>query len=115
MEYAAYRYVAGGSDSVKIVYPSDGVISAPEGAALVAGAKNEQAAKAFFDYLISKDVVSEIYSKYYRRPARPDATKVEGLPGVDEITIMRGFDPEEANKLEKELLAKWRELVLNKK
>jgi iron(III) transport system substrate-binding protein len=115
MEYAAHRYVAGGSDSVTIVYPADGVISAPEGAAIVAGAKHEQEAKAFFDYLISKDVVSEIYAKYYRRPARPDATKVKGLPGIDEIVVMQGFDPDEANKLEKELLAKWRELVLNKK
>jgi hypothetical protein len=33
---------------------------------------------------------------------------------VNDIAIMKGFDPEEANKLEKELLAKWRELVLNK-
>ena len=115
MEYAAYRYVAGGSDAVKIVYPADGVISAPEGAAIVAGAKHAKEAKAFFDYLISKDVVSEIYAKYYRRPARPDATKVEGLPSVDNIVIMKGFDPEEANKLQTELLAKWRELVLHKK
>jgi len=115
MEYAAYRYVAGGSDAVKIVYPADGVISAPEGAAIVAGAKHAKEAKAFFDYLISKDVVSEIYAKYYRRPARPDATKVEGLPSVDNIVIMKGFDPEEANKLQTELLAKWREIVLHKK
>jgi iron(III) transport system substrate-binding protein len=115
MEYAAHRYVAGGADDVKIVYPADGVISAPEGAAIVAGAKHEKEAKAFFDYLISKDVVSEIYAKYYRRPARPDATKVRGLPGIDDIAVMKGFDPEEANTLEKELLARWRELVLNKK
>lgn len=115
MEYAAYRYVAGGSKDVKIVYPSDGVIAAPEGAALVAGAKHEKEAKAFFDYLISKDVVSDIYVKYYRRPARPDAIKVEGLPGMDEITIMPDFDPEEANKLQAEILGKWRKLVLNKR
>lgn len=115
MEYAAYRYVVGGATDVKIVYPSDGVISAPEGAALVAGAKHEKEARAFFDYLISKDVVSEIYQKYYRRPARPDAAKVEGLPSVDEITIMPGFDPAEANALQKELLGKWRTMELNKK
>ena len=114
MEYAAYRYVAGGSGAVKIVYPADGVISAPEGAAIVAGAKHAKEAKAFFDYLISRDVVSEIYAKYYRRPARPDAAKVEGLPSAHEIAIMKGFDPEEANKLEKGLLAKWCELVVNK-
>ena len=115
MEYAAYRYVAGGAKDVKIVYPADGVISAPEGAALVAGAKHPQEAKAFFDYLISKDVVSEIFVKYHRRPARPDAAKVEGLPSVGEIAIMPGFDPAEANTLQKELLGKWRAMVLNKK
>ena len=115
MEYAAHRYVAGGSDAVKIIYPADGVISAPEGAAIVAGAKNLKEAKAFFDYLISKDVVSEIYAKYFRRPARHDATQVEGLPGMSEITIMKNYDPEEAYMLEKELLAQWRTLVLNKK
>ena len=113
MEYAAYLYVAGGSDAVKIVYPADGVISSPEGAAIVAGAKHEKEAKTFFDYLISKEVVSEIYAKYYRRPARLDATRVEGLPNVNDIAIMQGFDPVEANKLEKELLARWRELVSN--
>lgn len=115
MEYAAYRYVAGGSDSVAIVYPEDGVIAAPEGCAIIAGAQHEAEAQAFFDYLISKDTVSEIYQKYYRRPARPDAAKVEGLPGISEINIMKDFDPEEANRLEKELLSQWRRQVLQKK
>lgn len=115
MEYAAYRYVAGGSDSVKIIYPEDGVIAAPEGCAIIAGAKHEKEAQAFFDYLISRDTVSEIYEKYYRRPARPDAVKVAGLPGIDEIKLMKDFSPEEANKLEKEILSKWRTLVLEKK
>ncbi|MDR2800794.1 MAG: extracellular solute-binding protein [Desulfovibrio sp.] len=115
MEYAAYRYVAGGSDSVKIIYPSDGVISAPEGAALVAGARHEKEACAFFDYLLSKDVVSEIFAKYYRRPARPDAGKIAGLPALAEMNVLKEYSPAEANSLQKELLAKWRELALNKK
>ena len=115
MEYAAYRYVAGGATNVKIVYPEDGVIAAPEGGAIIAGAKHEKEAQAFLDYLISRDTVSEIYQKYYRRPARLDAVKIEGLPGVDEINILKDFDPAEANTLEKELLSKWRTLVLQKK
>lgn len=115
MEYAAYRYVAGGAKNVKIIYPEDGVIASPEGAAIIAGAKHEKEAQAFFDYLISRDTVSEIYEKHYRRPARNDAVKVEGLPSVDEINILKDFDPEEANRLEKDILAKWRTLVLQKK
>ncbi len=114
MEYAAHRYVAGGSSSVKVIYPSDGVIAAPEGAAVIAGAKHPEEAKALMDYLLSKDVETEIFAKYFRRPARTDVGKVEGLPALNELTLMKGFDPKEANKLEKELLDKWRKLILDK-
>ncbi|MDR2604800.1 MAG: extracellular solute-binding protein [Desulfovibrio sp.] len=113
MEYAAYRYIAGGSDAVKIVYPSDGAISAPEGAALVAGGAHAQDARAFFDYLLSKRTVSEIYRKFYRRPARTDADDVEGLPSVKTLKIVEN-NPAEANLMQKELLGKWRAVVLNK-
>ncbi|MDR2799657.1 MAG: extracellular solute-binding protein [Desulfovibrio sp.] len=114
MEYAAYRYVAGGSDAVKIIYPSDGAISAPEGLALVKGGKHPAEAKAFFDYLISRDVVSEIYKKYYRRPARPDADDVPGLPSLSSLAVVT-VRADEANLMQKELLGKWREMVLGKK
>jgi iron(III) transport system substrate-binding protein len=114
MEYAAYRYVAGGADAVKIIYPADGTISAPEGLALVKGGKNAKEAQAFFDYLVSRDVVSEIYQKQYRRPARSDAANVPGLPPLSELRTL-DFNPGEANALQKELLGKWRELVLEKK
>lgn len=113
MEYAAYRYIAGGSNAVKIVYPSDGTISAPEGAALVAGGAHEREARAFFDYLLSKQTVSEIFRKFYRRPARTDADDVEGLPSVKTLKIVEN-NPAEANRMQKELLGKWRAVVLNK-
>lgn len=114
MEYAAYRYIAGGSKDVAIVYPQDGVFDAPEGAAIVAGCKHPEEAKAFFDYLLSKDTEAEGFLKHYRRPARPDVPPVPGFPRLDEITVYKGFDPLEANTLEKELLAKWKERILNK-
>ncbi|MDR1684968.1 MAG: extracellular solute-binding protein [Desulfovibrio sp.] len=113
MEYAAYRYIAGGSGAVKIVYPSDGTISAPEGAALVAGSAHPQEARAFFDYLLSRQTVSEIFRKFYRRPARTDADDVEGLPSINTLKIVQN-NPAEANRMQKELLGKWREVVLNK-
>ncbi len=114
MEYAAHRYVAGGSDTVKVIYPADGVIAAPEGAAIIAGCKHPEEAKALIDYLLSKDVEAEIFDKYFRRPARPDVPPTAGLPALSTLTLMKGFDPQEANALEKELLGKWRKLVLNK-
>lgn len=114
MEYAAHRYVAGGSKDVKVIYPGDGVIAAPEGAAIIANCKNPEEAKALVDYLLSQEVVSNIFQKYFRRPARPDAAKVEGMPEMSQITLMQGFDPAEANALEKQLLGKWKKLVLQK-
>lgn len=114
MEYAAHRYVAGGAKQVKVIYPSDGVIAAPEGAAIVANCKHPEEAKALVDYLLSQDVVNTIFQKYFRRPARPDVSKVEGMPAMAEITVMKGFDPVEANALEKQLLGKWKKLVLQK-
>ena len=114
MEYAAFRYVAGGNKKVKIVYPSDGVISAPEGAALIKGTKHSEAAKQLVDYLLSKDVEDMIFAKYYRRAARPDAAVIEGLPATASLNILKEYSPAEASAMKKEILAKWKKLVLNK-
>lgn len=70
MEYAAFRYVAGGNRNVKLIYPSDGVISAPEGAAVIKGCRHPEEAQLLVDYLLSKEVEDMIFEKYYRRPAR---------------------------------------------
>jgi iron(III) transport system substrate-binding protein len=114
MEYAAYRYIAGGSKDVGIIYPQDGAFDAPEGAAIIKDCKHPEEAKAFFDYLLSKDVEKEIFEKHYRRPARPDVAVFGGLPKVSEIKLMKGFDPLEANALEKEILRQWKEIILSK-
>ncbi len=114
MEYAAYRYIAGGSKDVGIVYASDGSMLAPEGAALIANGPHPQEAKKFFDYLISKPVQEKVYEQFYRRPARTDARDIAGLPSLKKIAVMKGFDPLEANALEKEILKRWKEQVLSR-
>lgn len=114
MEYAAFRYVAGGNKNVKLVYPSDGVISAPEGAAVIKGSKHPEEAQLLVDYLLSKEVEDMIFEKYYRRPARPDAGAIEGLPAASSLNILKAFDPAEASELKGVILSKWKKLVLNK-
>ena len=113
MEYAAQRYVAGGNQKIKIVYPADGVISAPEGAAMIKGSKNPEAAKQFMDYLLSKEVEDMIFAKYFRRATRPDAAEVAGMPATASLKILN-VDPAEAGNAKKTILAKWKKLVLNK-
>jgi iron(III) transport system substrate-binding protein len=114
MEYAAYRYIAGGSRDVGIVYASDGSMLAPEGAALIANGPHPQEAKKFFDYLISKPVQEKVYEQFFRRPARTDARDIAGLPSLKKIAVMKSFDPLEANALEKEILKRWKEHVLSR-
>lgn len=114
MEYAAHRYIAGGDKNVGIVYPADGAFMAPEATGIVRNCPHPAEAKKFVDYLISKPVEDEIFAKYSRRPARPDAADTEGLPSLKKISLLKGFDPMEANALEKEILKKWKETILSK-
>lgn len=114
MEYAAFRYVAGGNKDVKLIYPSDGVISAPEGAAIIKNCKHPEEAQQLVDYLLSKEVEDMIFKTYYRRPARPDAGAIEGLPATSSLNILKSFDPAEASALKGVILPKWKKLVLNK-
>ncbi len=114
MEYAAHRYIVGGDKNVGIVYPADGAFMAPEATGIVSNCPHPAEAKKFVDYLISKPVVDEIFDKFSRRPARPDAADTEGLPSLKAISLLKSFDPIEANTLEKELLKKWKEIILSR-
>lgn len=114
LEYAAYRYVAGGKSDVKIIYPSDGVISAPEGAAMIKGCPHPEEARQLIDYLLSREVEEMIFQKYYRRAARGDAATVGGLPDTASLNILTSFDPAEASALKGTILPRWKKLVLNK-
>ncbi len=114
MEYAAYRYIAGGSKDVGIIYASDGAFVAPEGAAIIKNCPHPKEAKLFFDYLVSKSTEEEIFKNFYRRPARPDTAEFAGLPKISDITVMNEFDPIEANAIKKDLLTKWKEIILSK-
>jgi iron(III) transport system substrate-binding protein len=114
MEYAAYRYIDGGDKNVGILYPADGAFMAPEALGIVKNCPHPAEAKQFVDYLISKKVEDEIFAKFSRRPARPDAAEVEGLPALNKIPLLKSFDPMEANTLEKEILKQWKEIVLSR-
>jgi len=114
IEYAAYRYIAGGSKEVGIVYPQDGAFAAPEGTAMFKNCKHPDEAKAFMDYLLSRDVEKQIFESEFRRPARPDVVTTVGLPKISDIKLLKTFDPIESSTLEKDILKQWKEVILNK-
>ena len=90
--------------SQQAVTHADGAFKAPEALGIVKNCPHPEEAKKFADYLLSKKVVDEIFAKFSRRPARPDAVEVQGLPAVNNIPLLKSFDTIEASTLEKEIL-----------
>ena len=113
LEYVAQRYIDGGAKNIKSVYPVDGVIVSPEGAAMIKGCPNPEEAKLFMDFLLSKETESYIFEKYFRRAVRSDVMPTGTLPELKGMNILE-IDNAESKSLERELLGKWRNLILNK-
>jgi iron(III) transport system substrate-binding protein len=84
LEDNAFRFVQGGGP-VKIVYPVEGVIAAPDGIALVKGAPHAAAGKVFIDWCLSKPTQDFLVSQMFRRPVRIDGANPPGLPALSKI------------------------------
>ena len=65
-----------------------------EPVAILSTAKNPDAAKAFVDFLISKEG-QELAAAMGYLPAHPDVAPPEGFPARDKIKLL-GFDPSKA-------------------
>jgi iron(III) transport system substrate-binding protein len=79
LEYAGYIWAAGGAP-IRTIYPADGTIVQMEGVAIIKGGPNNEAAKAFVDFINRKDVREMIIKQTFRRPARQDLD-LSQLPG----------------------------------
>lgn len=91
LEDNAYRYVLGGGP-VKIVYPTDGTVAAPDGIALLKNGPNPDAGKAFIDWCLSKPVQEILVDQMMRRSVRTDCKDPAGLPALKTIkTISYDF------------------------
>jgi iron(III) transport system substrate-binding protein len=115
MEYAAYQYVAGQLDSVKLVYPAEGTFLSPEGMALIRGGKHPSEARKLFDFLASKPVQTEIFKSAFRRPLRTDidVSKMSALPALDNIKVI-ALDASQMEAARAEFLSQWRQIVASK-
>ncbi len=92
-----------------IVYPEDGTVAVPDGVALVRGAKNEDAAKAFIDFVLSETVQSYIVQNWMRGSVRTDIAIPEKARDLSEINILP-YDIYEAARNRELFLEKWRKL-----
>lgn len=111
LEKEAIKYVLSGSP-VKIVYPEDGTSAIPDGIAVIKGAKNEENAKKFVDFALSKNTQTIMSEKLSRRSIRKDGPAPEGLPNLDEIKLVDyDFDWVSGNK--EEILNQWKQIVIS--
>lgn len=87
LEDNALEYVKGGAP-VKTIYLSDGTAVAPDGMALVKGAKNPEGGKAFIDWALSKSTQETLVKEIGRRSVRTDVAGPEGTPPLNELNLV---------------------------
>ncbi|TVQ40617.1 MAG: extracellular solute-binding protein [Spirochaetaceae bacterium] len=98
LEDNAQRFVEGGAP-VKIVYPEDGVVAAPDGAAKIKGGPNPEGARLFLDWATSTEVQNFLVQQMGRRPVHGGADSPSGLPPLSEInTVDYDFGWSAANR-----------------
>ncbi|MEK4496728.1 MULTISPECIES: ABC transporter substrate-binding protein [Ureibacillus] len=86
VDYLVNNAIKDGSP-LAIVYPEEGVPVITEPIALMKESDNEEAAKAFIDFVLSKEG-QELAASLGYAPIRSDVDAPEGLKGVDELTVL---------------------------
>ncbi len=78
---------------IEIVYPSDAVTGQIDAQAIVKGAQHLDEAKAFIDFLGSKEAHEIVRDATVRRSARKDVTPPAALPDLATLNIVSAVDP----------------------
>jgi len=86
VEFLPIREKAKGAP-VEFVFPEEGVSAISEPVAILANTQNPEAARAFIDFLISREGQEMAASQGYM-PAHPDVTAPEGFPALSDIEIL---------------------------
>ncbi len=93
VDFLPIREMANGAP-VAFVFPEEGVSAVSEPAAILSTAQNPDAAKAFVDFVISREG-QELAASMGYLPAHPEVAAPEGFPSRDQIKLMP-FDPARA-------------------
>lgn len=98
-----------GADNIDIIYMKEGVVYLPAGAGIIKGAKNEENAKKFMDFLISKQAQDLLGTQTTNRPVRSDAEISEFMVPIDEINVIEE-DYEYVKDHTEEIQSKFKEI-----
>ncbi|ALM74483.1 ABC transporter substrate-binding protein [Thermococcus barophilus] len=109
LDYMVRQAIAKGAP-INYVYPEDGTVLIPSPIAILKTTKNPEAAKAFVDFLLSKDV-QELLVQYGIIPARVDIAPPEGAPSIDKIPQIQ-IDWEKLSAQLEDIRNKFSEIML---
>ncbi len=87
-EEGGAKYVADGAP-VELVYMEEGVISKADGVYIIKDAKNMENAKAFIDFITSKEAQTIIVEQLNRRSVRKDVAPPSYMKSKDEMNIIK--------------------------
>jgi len=113
LEYAGYLWAHNGAP-VEVIYPADGTLALAEGAAVIKGGPNPQAAQKFLDYLNSAELQEELLRTTFRRPARQDVNLAAAgsMPPLSKLKLL-SYDDQKWDSARRETLEKLKTLIQN--
>jgi len=95
---------------IKLVYPSEGTGWWPQPAAIINGTKNEEAAKVFMDWILSKKGMETIAFSRNAAVARNDVNIPEDIVDINDIVLFA--TDFQANALKRDsILGEWRKHI----
>lgn len=102
-----------GGGPVELLYPADGTSASADVMALMATPPNPEGAKAFINFMLSKEA-QEILDGVGRRSVRTDVNSKNALTPLSKIKLIK-YNEEWAGTNRARILTKWNDLLLNKK
>lgn len=106
------RFKVGGGP-VELLYPADGTSAIADVMALTANPANPQGGRAFINFMLSKEA-QEILDAAGRRSVRADVASKNALTPLAKLKLVK-YDDDWAGANRARILAKWNDLLLNKK
>jgi iron(III) transport system substrate-binding protein len=102
-----------GGGPVELLYPADGTSASADVMALSATPANVEGGKAFINFMLSKEA-QEILDSVGRRSVRTDVVTKNALKPLSQIKVIK-YNDDWAGANRNRILAKWNDMLLNKK
>jgi iron(III) transport system substrate-binding protein len=112
LEKEAIKYINSGA-AVGLVYPKEGTSAVPDGIAIIKGAKNLENAKAFVDFILSKDCQTMMSTKIGRRPSRTDVEPPVGFRPLSELKLV-DYNFRKASTQKDAVMSMWKNIIVGK-